>query len=293
MSSTNLSSYNGKILTMTYDIWIGGTKLNSEKKQCINTIEIKETVEESDSATIKIYDPEFLFIDDNIFIEDNTVKISMGWSDTTYRVEFNGYISAIDIVFDTTGIPYLTIVCMDKTHKMNRKKKTKTWSNTTSASIVQSIVKSYGFKYKGESNYKFTKKDSISQSNQTDIDFITKLASDEVHPFTARLVGDTFYFVKMGNLTTPKMELTYRKYPHDIISFNPKINKESKQVETSSSSVSASNKSTSNTKSTSSSSSGNKSNTSNKGTTSNKPSTSNKSSGGYTYNPATKSWTKK
>ena len=288
---TNLSAYNGKVLNMSFDMWISGTKLAIDKKQCINSIEIKETVEGSDSATIKISDPEFRFLDDNIFLENNTVKIQLGWSDTTYKVTFEGYISLIDIVFDSSGVPYLTVYCMDKTHKMNREKKSKTYSNCTSASVVKKIVKSYGFKFVTDSSYKFAKQASISQSNQSDIDFITKLAADEVHPFTARLVGDTFYYTKIGKLTTPKLEMSYRDYPHDIISFNPRINKESKQ-KISASSVNSGSKSTSSSSSggggggsNSSSSSGGSGSSS----SSSSP-TSKKSGGGYTYNPATKSW---
>ena len=113
----------GEVLAIVYDVWISGTKLGMNKKACINSISIKETVEGSDSATIQISDPEFLYIEDNIFIEDNSIKIKLGWSNTTYRVTFNGYISAIDINFDSDGIPKLTITCMDNTHVMNRKKK--------------------------------------------------------------------------------------------------------------------------------------------------------------------------
>ena len=43
-----------------------------EKKQCINSIDVKETVEGADSATIEIQDPEFRYINDDIFEEDNT-----------------------------------------------------------------------------------------------------------------------------------------------------------------------------------------------------------------------------
>ena len=285
---TNLSAYNGKVLTMNFDMWISGTKLAVEKKQCINSIEIKETVEGSDYATVKISDPEFKFLDDNIFLEDNTVKIQLGWSDTTYKVTFEGYISLIDIVFDSSGVPYLTVYCMDKTHKMNRKKKSKTYTNCTSASVVKQIVKSYGFKFVTDNSYKFTKQASISQSNQTDIDFITRLAADEVHPFTARLVGDTFYYTKIGKLTTPTVEMSYKGYPHEIISFNPRINKESKQ-KISASSVNSGSKGTS---SSSSGGGGGGSSSSSGGgsSSSNGSSTSKSSSGGYTYNPATKSW---
>lgn len=274
----------GEVLAIVYDVWISGTKLGMSKKACINSISIKETVEGSDVATLQITDPEFLFIEDNIFLEDNSIKIKLGWDNTTYRVTFQGYISAIDINFDNTGSPKLTITCMDNTHIMNRTKKNKTFKNCTSADVVKKIVQSYGYTCVVDSNYSFTKQETITQSNQTDIDFITKLAGDEVYPFTARLVGNTFYYVKMGKLETPKMTLTYKKYPHEIISFTPKINKESKQVEISSASVDTSSKSVSTSKGTVDSKSGSAS--------SDGSSSSKSSSGGYTYNPATKKWTK-
>ena len=286
-----MSKYNqGGILSIVYDIWISGTKLAQSKKACINSIDIKETVEGSDTATLVITDPEFLYIEDDIFLEDNTIKIKLGWDNTTHRVEFQGYISAIDIEFGTDGCPVLTITCMDNTHLMNRKKKNKTFKNTTSADVVKKIVKSYGYSCKVDSSYKFTKQETITQSNQTDIDFIQKLAGDEVYPFTARLVGNTFHYVKMGKLGTPKMSLTYKQYPHEVISFSPKINKETKQVEISGSSINTSNKKVSTSKATSKT--GSKSGSASSGDNKNSTATSKKSSGGYTYNPDNKRWTK-
>lgn len=274
----------GGILSIVYDVWISGTKMGIDKKECINSIEIKETVDGADTATIQITDPEFLYIEDDIFLEDNTIKIKLGWDNTTYRETFEGYISAIDIDFNSNGCPKLTVTCMDKTHIMNRTKKDATFKNTTSANVVKQICKNYGYNVVVDSSYKFEVQETITQSHQTDIDFITKLANDEVYPFSARLVGNTFYYVKKGKLETPKMTLTYKKYPHEVISFNPKINKETKQVEIKSSSVNTSNKSTSNTTGKVDSRSGSSS--------SNGSSSSKKSSGGYTYNPKTKKWTK-
>ena len=280
-----MSNYKqGGILSIVYDVWISGTMMGIDKKECINSIEIKETVDGADTATIQITDPEFLYIEDDIFLEDNTTKIKLGWENTTYRETFEGYISAIDIDFNSNGCPKLTVTCMDKTHIMNRTKKDATFKNTTSANVVKQICKNYGYNVVVDSSYKFEVQETITQSHQTDIDFITKLANDEVYPFSARLVGNTFYYVKKGKLETPKMTLTYKKYPHEIISFSPKINKESKQVEIKSSSVNTSNKSTSNTTGKVDSGSGSSS--------SNGSSSSKKASGGYTYNPKTKKWTK-
>lgn len=286
-----MSSYKqGGILAIKYDVWISGTKLGIEKKQCINSIDVKETVEGADSATIEIQDPEFRYINDDIFEEDNTIKIQLGWDNTTYRVTFEGYISAIDINFNSDGIPKLTVTCMDKTHIMNRTKKDRTFEKTTSAAVVKKICQEYGFQCVIDSSYKFEEQETISQSHQTDIDFLTKLAGDEVYPFTARLVGNTFHYEKMGKLQTPKMDLTYRKFPHEVISFSPKINKESKQVEIKGASVDTGSKAVSSTTGTVASNSGSASSTGNNSSSSGGSGGSKK--GGYTYNPQTKKWTK-
>lgn len=290
--TTTKKPYNQtKIFSAVYNVWISGVKLAMAKKQCISSIDIKETVEGSDVATLKINDPEFLFIDDDIFIEENTIKIVFGFEGFTYRHKFTGYISAVDIDFGSNGTPVLTLTCMDKTHRMNRKKKNRTFKNTTSAAVVTSILKNYGYVCHVEGGYPYEKQETITQSNQTDIEFVTKLASDEIYPHTSYLTEKDFYYKKMGNLSgDPKLELTYRKYPHEIISFSPKINKETKQVEIKTSSVSTGSKKISSSTGTSSVKQGSSSSSGG----SNKGSGSSKKSGGgsYTYDPTTKKWNK-
>lgn len=291
--SLNTEYINGQVLSIMYDVWISGTQLDLNKKACITSIDTKETVDGADIATLNISDPEFLFIEDNIFLEDNPIKIEMGWDNTTYREKFEGYIPAIDIDFGEDGIPNLTVTCMDNTHKMNRDKKNNTFTNCTNADVVKKITASYGYTCVVEKDYAFTKHETITQSDQTDIDFIQKLASDEVYPFTARLVGNTFYYVKKGHLGIPKMTLTYMQYPHEIISFSPKINKETKKVEIESSKVDTSSKKVSTSKGTianTGSGSASKGNEPSGSSTVDNTSTTSKS--GYTYNPATRSWTK-
>ncbi len=219
------------VYSMHYDLWIGGKKIGLTRKSCITSISIKETDEGSDSATLTIKDPDFLFINDNIYIENRKVKIHLGFQSYKYRVKFNGYISAVDINFDSSGIPTLNITCMDNSYRMNRKKKNATFSNTTSASVVRKKCKEYGFKCVVQSDYDFPVQESITQSSQTDIDFITSLAQNEVYPFTARLVGDTFYYVKRGKLEKKASHtLHYMEYPNDIISFSPRVNTEEKEI---------------------------------------------------------------
>ena len=230
VSYQNFQSFNdGKVLTCLWDVWISGEQLSVEKRTLIQSIEITETVDGSDTAVIEISDPEYEYIEDNIYIEANRIHIQMGWNGYEQSIVFDGYISHLDISFPSDGIPKLTLTCMDKTYRMNRKNKSATYKNTTSAKIVKKICKKYGFKCKIQKKYDFKKQD-YTQSNQTDIEFIQQLAQDEVYPFTARLVGDTFYYKRKGKLKkNADCELHYVEFPHDIISFDPKINKVSKE----------------------------------------------------------------
>ena len=269
-----------------YDVYIGGKLLGLDRKECIEKISIVETVDGSDSCVIQIADPDMVYINDNLYEENKRVKVVMYWHGYTHKVTFEGYITAIDIDFGSGGIPSLVITCMDNTYRMNKEKKTRTFKKKTSAKVVETICKKYGFKCVIQSGYHFTKQDTISQSDQTDIEFITGLANSETYPFTACLVGKTFYYVKMGKLSsTPIHEMTYRDFPNDIISFNPQINTEVVEVTSGSTNTSKKKSNVSNAKSNGTNSTGNTSKQAKK----KKSRTSKK----VKLNPSNGTWTKK
>lgn len=232
-----------KVLSCYWNVFINGKELDKARKECIDSIDIVEQCDGSDTCTLVVNDPDFYFIEDNIFIEEATVKVEMGWHGDTHRVTFAGYISAIDISFPDSGFPVLSIFCLDESHVMNRKKKKRSWDNVTRADVVKKIAQEYGFKCVIESGYTFKTEDTISQSNNTDIEFCESLASEEREPFMCKLVGDTLYYVKKGILKEPTSTLYYKKFPYDVVSFSPKINKETKQEEASSADINTNNKS--------------------------------------------------
>ena len=125
---------------------------------------------------------------------------------------------------------------------MNRKKKKRSWDNVTRADVVKKIAQEYGFKCEVEKDYTFTKEDTISQSDVTDIEFCENLAGEERVPFMCKLVGKTLYYVKKGLLKDPSSTLYYKKYPYDVVSFSPRITKETIKEETSSANVDTTNK---------------------------------------------------
>ena len=221
----------GNVLSAYWNVSINGSELDDTRMECVDSIVISELCDGSDTCTLTVNDPDFLFIEDNIFIEEATISISLGWNGESYRSKFDGYISAIDIDFPEDGYPILSIYCLDNSHLMNRKKKKRSWDNVTRADVVKTIAQEYGFKCEVESGYTFEVEDTISQSNQTDIEFCESLAREEREPFMCKLIGNTLIYKKKGLLSDPVSTLHYKEYPYDVISFSPQINKETRQEE--------------------------------------------------------------
>ena len=230
------------LLSCYWNVYINGTLLNISKKKFIETIEIEELCDGSDICTITLNDPDFVFIEDNLFVEEATVSVRIGWHGDTHRVTFDGYISALDLNFPENGFPIMSIFCMDNSHIMNRKEKSRSWDNVTRAEVVQKIAMEYGFKCVVESGYVFKTESNISQSGMTDIEFCEYLAGEERDPFMCKLIGDTVYYVKKGMLKNAIESLYYRKKPYDVVSFKPQINKETKKEEVVSSDINTNDK---------------------------------------------------
>ena len=218
-----------KVLSCYYNVHINGKPISVDRRECIESITLEELDDGSDTCTIVVSDPEFKYIEDAIFIEEATVYVEFGWWGYTHRNTFFGYISAVDISFPENGYPQLSVFCLDNSHIMNRKKKTRSWDNVTRAKVVKKIAAEYGFKCVIQSGYKSTKEDSISQSGVTDIEFIENLAGEERDLYKCKLIGNTIYYVKKGILKSPKATVSYKKGDFDVISFSPKINKETRQ----------------------------------------------------------------
>ena len=216
-----------------WDLSLHGESIDFDRKCMVQSIVIDETVKGSDSMTITIADPDMVYIEDDIYIEDVPISCDITFQGRTEKACFYGYISEITPDFAEDGSPMIELYCLDKTHLMQRVKNTQTWENVRSIDVVREKCEGYGFKLVYQEDYEFLTQESISQSDQTDIEFLEQLASDERELFVAKLVGDTFFYIKLGLLADPSVQLYYRydAYHNNIKSFKPTIDKESKKVD--------------------------------------------------------------
>lgn len=213
-----------QLASFSYKIYINKKLLDDNRMKNILDITVMDNSTGSDLLQISMCDPDLYFISDSIITEKSPITFEATYSSSTgvkSSLKFEGYISIIDINFAEDGIPTMLISCMDNTYLMDAKPKKRTWEKAKRSNVASQIFKEYGFKTVIDATSKT--EDSISQSNETDISFLSKLADEE--GYLVYVEGNTGYFVKKPTKLTSQATLQYKEAPYDILGFSPRITK--------------------------------------------------------------------
>lgn len=253
------------VISGGYGLTINGKELGAERLMFVTNMEIKHNVG-TDTCDFTVSDPNFYFIEDNIYKRDSPIQASislLGVPETNNytKIYFDGYISIVDINFPNDGAPTLQISCIDKaTHLMTRKKWRRSWEDVTSSQVVSEIAKEMGFKCYVESDYPFPLQASIIQDGKTNMEFLEELAGKELELFVINPVVNSdgsviLYYVIKGHINEQfyyslgykassgkdeKDEMKWHNY--DIINFTPRINIETRREEEKEEGINADNK---------------------------------------------------
>ena len=216
---------NKDIISPLWNVYVDGSILDSQKKY-IKSVDIRESVNGSDTCTIFIMDEDNTFVSDALFVDDAKIYAEIFWM-PGHLDKFEGYISAFDIDFPQEGVTTLSLFCLDKTHRMNKKRRSRTFEGMDKGSVLRSIAQEYGFGCNITPGYN-TENTSFTQSSQTDIEFCEGLVEDEAFGtfWRAKLIGNILNYTTYGDLTTPKVTLEYRRGKNTVLSFKPNLTSE-------------------------------------------------------------------
>jgi phage protein D len=222
---------------VSFNVNLNGKQFTTEMKEFISSIKMKKISTGASSLELNINDPEMTFIGDvELFKQNVPINFSFKKEGTNEIVNFVGYVAQVSVEM-SNDVPTMTITCSDESYKLDRKKKSKNWGNKKRHVIAKEIFQSYGLKTViDESQDKPSTSDSnsssseVSQSNETDMSFLTKLAGEEADDWLCYVFNGTGYYCKKKLLETPKKTLEYRKGECSIKSFKPTINSVTKRV---------------------------------------------------------------
>lgn len=212
-----------------FTVFIDGEELPPEIKSKIFEVVVDEVEEGADMGKVLMYDNDLTMLNNPKLIKDTPIVIGIGHLyGTKISNKFSGKISLVKPDFGEDGVIVLEITALEsEVVDMDKKKESKTWENMTKSSVIKEVFSKYGIKC--EVTDTKIKIEQISQADESDIEFVNRLAKEE--GFICYKIKDkSYYWGKKKNSESPEREFSYRIGECNLYSFSPnfvtKLNKE-------------------------------------------------------------------
>jgi phage protein D/phage baseplate assembly protein gpV len=206
--------------TPIFTILVEGTRLTDQEADAVHEIKVTDWLRLPDVCTISVgYAADavrgFDELDSSAFKVGAAVEVKLGsMEETTTQTLFKGEIATVEPTFQA-GHVAMVVRAYDRSHRMMRSRKQRTFLNQTISDIVRSVA--------GDSGISVTASasggplDFVLQHNETDWDFVWRLA---------KRVG--FEFVCDDRKATfakpdPDAESVTLTYPDDLYHFSPRV----------------------------------------------------------------------
>jgi phage protein D len=194
-----------------------GQRLGPEVMDHVEKIEVRNFVGLPDMATIRMADPEGRHVSNPPFFIGDEIEIQLGAIAATGPTKvFAGEVLAFEPEF-THASALICVRAYDKSHRMQRSRRSATFQNMTLSDVVRKLVGQNGLQA-GSIDATSTVHPFLQQSMETDLDFINRLAALENCEFG---VADGRAFLQSrrnGGGTVPT--LSWRE---NVKSFKPRM----------------------------------------------------------------------
>ncbi|MGD8804461.1 MAG: VgrG-related protein [Chloroflexota bacterium] len=161
-------------ITSQLYVKIDGADLSPEYMNVLMEGIVDENTSVPDMFTLRFRDDKAEMIDDSLFEPAKAVEISATTEAGTEVVIFKGEITAVEPEFREGKAVDMVIRGFDKTYRMYREVKTRTFLKMTDSDIATKIAQEGGLSPQVDSTQ--TVYDYVSQNNQTNLAFLTQRA---------------------------------------------------------------------------------------------------------------------
>jgi phage protein D len=200
-----------------FEITFGSHTLSPEETSLVTDVEIKDEIEEKDTATVSVNDPAFQF--QKLAVKGVSVRIVAGFFMGKTK-EFIGEVSGLTPQFPESGLPTLSVECSAKSKKGHESQENKSWKKMKRSEIAKKIAATRGWTSDVDETKEIVEQES--QAGESDVDFLRKLARKE--NFIFRVKGNVMQFKKAPDLDnqSPVAVFDYRIGNHTVKSFSPR-----------------------------------------------------------------------
>jgi phage protein D len=197
-------------------IKVSGAQIPPELARVLLEVKVKESVAVPSSALLRFNDPGLQQVDKPVFDIGKEIEITMGGlADRSGQTIFKGEIVAYEPEF-TKGGCVISLRAYDKSHRLQRSSKVRTFQDVTATDIVKKITQEAGLSGTADptqANYKF-----FIQSGETDRELIRRFERDYNFQF---FIENGRY--KFRPATNAGASIATLKYGEGLMAFRPRI----------------------------------------------------------------------
>lgn len=194
---------------------IGGSNASEQVTDAIVSVEVDDSLTLPDMFSIHLRDPNLEWIDADTFSLGTEVEISAGRENQETTI-LKGEITGIEPRLNREMGPTIMIRGFDKSHRLNRGRKTKSYQQMTDSDIAQSVAQDNSLRCQADSTSQV--REYVLQDNQTDWEFLISRA--ERVGYRVLVEDDTLHFVQFpdSGAQTPTLE-----WADELLEFNARL----------------------------------------------------------------------
>src|SRR3954453_2111585 len=148
------------------DILVNGAALDPKYRQLLSEVKVVDSLTLPDSALVRITDLKGENVDGNPLTVGAKLEIKFGGLDANAtKSVFKGQITSVEPEFTPTGVT-ISARAYDKSHSLNRQRKTRTFQNMSRGGMVKKGAGEAGLGVEAESTS--VVHEFFQQSNETD-----------------------------------------------------------------------------------------------------------------------------
>jgi uncharacterized protein involved in type VI secretion and phage assembly len=208
------------VFTPIFSVRIDGAELTAKENDAVHEIKITDWLRLPDVCTVAVgYQADaqrgFADLDGSAFKVGAALEVKLGSTEeTTTQTLFKGEIVTVEPTFQA-GHVAMVVRAYDRSHRMMRSRKQRTFLDQTISDIVTSVAGDSGISVDAASSGGAL--DFVLQHNETDWDFVWRLAKRIGFEF---ICEDTKAEFKKPD---PNAEAVSLEYPDDLYEFRPRL----------------------------------------------------------------------
>jgi len=199
-------------------VTLDGNKLQGEEAAAVLGIRVFQSRASASAFELIVSDPELKWQGKPTFTDCKEVKIELGVPGKLQKV-FEGEVTAWRTELERSGPSVLVLRGLDRSHRLMRAKKTRTYADATPIDCAKQIASDHGLTAKTGASGPTPVKMFRFQANQTDFEFLRALAELEGYMFY--IEGNELHFERPVISSTSDAEFSFGV---DVKTFLPVAN---------------------------------------------------------------------